>query len=159
MEWEPMRIGRRSRLMRMRTALFGLALIAGIVGCGESDPVEEAGLPAGESEVDTSSTTGPTTTLYITPFGLQCAAEAESGTYTYEEGAAGFDTVEEAARDWMTNGDGAHPAVDASQLDPVAEPSGRVELVDDSGEVRIVLIARDYGNGWLIESTERCFDG
>ena len=59
----------------------------------------------------------------------------------------------------MTNGDGAHPAVNASQLEPVAKPTGRVELVDDEGEVRIVLIARDDGNGWLIESTERCVDG
>lgn len=69
------------------------------------------------------------------------------------------ETIDEAARDWMTNGDGAHHAVYASQLEPVVEPTGRVELVDDEGEVRIVLIARDYGNGWLIESTERCIDG
>ena len=118
----------------MHTALVGLALV-GVVGCGESDPVEEAGVPSAEPEV-ASSTTGPTTTLYTTPFGLQCPAEVESGTYDYEEGVAGFETVEEAARDWMTNGDGAHPAVGATHLKPVAEPTGRVELVDDSGAVR-----------------------
>lgn len=59
----------------------------------------------------------------------------------------------------MTNGDEAHPAVGADHLSPVVAPTGRVELVDDSGEARIILVARDHGNGWLIESTERCFDG
>lgn len=142
----------------MRAALVGLALV-GVVGCGESDPVQEARAPTAEADVDTSSTTGPTITLYTTTLGLQCAAEVESGIYDYEEGAAGFETVEEAARDWMTNGDGAHPAVGATHLNPVAGPAGRVELVDDSGEVQIILVARHYGNGWLIESTERCVEG
>jgi hypothetical protein len=144
--------------MRVHTALVGLALVW-VVGCGEGGPAEGVRAPSAEAVVNPSSTTGPTTTLYTTPFGLQCAAEVESGTYDYEEGVAGFETVEEAARDWMTNGDGAHPGVGATHLNPVAEPTGRVELVDDSGGVRIVLVARDYGNGWLIESMERCFDG
>lgn len=154
-----MDVRQRPGFMRTLTAVVSLSLLAAVVACGESDPDEPVGLPAAGSEVESSSSTGPTTTLHTTPSGLQCAAEVESGTYTFEEGAEGFETIEEAARDWMTNGDGAHPAVVASQLDPVAEPTGRVELVDDDGEVRIVLIARDYGNGWLIESTERCVDG
>jgi len=40
----------------------------------------------------------------------------------------------------------------------VAELTGRVERVDDSGEVRVILVVSDYGSAWPIESAERCFD-
>lgn len=80
------------------------------------------------------------------------------GTYTHEEGAEGFATVEQAVRDWMTNGDGAHPQVNASALELVIEQTGRASLVDGDGHVRVVVIAHDVGNGWLVATTERCVD-
>ena len=46
-------------------------------------------------------------------------------------------------------------------IDPVAEQPAtyQFELVDANGKGRSVLIVREYGNGWLIVSTEQCVDG
>ncbi len=143
--------------MSVRTVVAGLVLVVVPASCGGKDPAAQLQPPV--KETTTVASSSPPSTNAPTFVGLRCSGEMDSATYDYEEGGEGFATAEEAARDWMTNGDGATADLGASRLDLVMVSIGSIDLVDEDGVVRAELIARDYGNGWLIERTQRCYNG
>jgi hypothetical protein len=87
---------------------------------------------------------------------VECSGEMMSNSFDYEEGARGADSMEAAVDGWTFEGGAPYLRYDLrSDIDV---RTGTANLVDESGLVRIVLSVRDYGNGWLVESSERCVD-
>lgn len=84
---------------------------------------------------------------------VECPGELMTTSFDYVEGAAGADSIETAVDGWTFEGGAPYLRSDLRSI--VDDRNRLTNLVDESGTVRIVLSLRDYGNGWLVETSER----
>lgn len=120
------------------------------------DTAEPASDTAPAASATASATSVPAAPFDIGEMTVPCAGESTSDSFDYPEGHQGATTIQEAVDGWTFQGGASYLRYD---LNAVVDPeTGRAALIDGDGIARILLTVRENGNGWLVESSQRCLD-